>query len=146
MATTLLQTVAVEAPRRGLLEITADVQRALEASVGVLSAAAPAGDGLLHVWLRHTSASLIVQENADPAVAADLEAWLDRWVPDGDPTYQHRAEGPDDMPAHIKGAITATEILLPVRGWRLALGSWQGLFLWEHRTRPRARELTLTWL
>ena len=136
---TALDSLTVTPPRRGLTEITVAVNDTLGRSAGL-----PA-DGLLHVWLRHTSASLIVQENADPDVLADLEDWLDRLVPDGDPAYRHRAEGPDDMPAHIKGAITATEVLLPVRDRRLALGTWQGLFLWEHRSRPRARELLLTW-
>ena len=139
MASTALESVLITAPERGLHEVTEAVQARL-------AEAAAATSGVLHLWLRHTSASLIVQENADPAVLRDLEAWLDRLVPDGDPRYEHRAEGPDDMPAHIKGAITATEVMVPVRGGRLALGTWQGVFLWEHRSRPRPRELMLTLL
>lgn len=134
----MVSSITVTAPRRGLYDITAAVQRALPTQAPV--------SGVLHLFLQHTSASLIVQENADPSVQRDLEDWLDRQVPDGDPRYRHDAEGPDDMPAHIKGAITATEMLLPVRNGRLQLGTWQGLFLWEHRTQPRPRTLLLTLL
>ncbi|MEM6708002.1 MAG: secondary thiamine-phosphate synthase enzyme YjbQ [Pseudomonadota bacterium] len=122
--------------RRGLEEITPAVEQRL-AVLGVQ-------DGLVHVFLCHTSASLIVQENADPDVLRDLEDWLDRAVPDGDPAYRHRAEGPDDMPAHIKGAITATELTLPMAAGQLCLGTWQGIFLWEHRNQPRPRRLVLS--
>ncbi|MEM1434598.1 MAG: secondary thiamine-phosphate synthase enzyme YjbQ [Pseudomonadota bacterium] len=134
----MTSTITVTAPRRGLHEITREVQTALSSQ--------PAASGLLHLFLQHTSASLIIQENADSAVQRDLEDWLDRQVPDGDPRYRHDAEGPDDMPAHIKGAITATELMIPVHAGRLQLGTWQGLFLWEHRTQPRPRRLVLTLL
>ena len=91
------------------------------------------GDCLCTVFIPHTSASLMIQENADPAAVSDLERWLDRLVPEGDPLYSHTAEGPDDMPAHIKAALTATSLSIPVVDSRLALGTWQGIFLWEHR-------------
>jgi secondary thiamine-phosphate synthase enzyme len=112
-------------PGQGLHEITERVREAVRES-GV-------DEGLCTVTIQHTSASLIVQENADPSVCRDLEAWLARLVPEGDPLYTHTAEGPDDMPAHIKGALTATSVSVPVLGGRLALGTWQGIFLWEHR-------------
>lgn len=101
-------------------------------------------EGLVTVFIRHTSASLIIQENADPAVQRDLEAWLDRLVPEGDALYTHTAEGPDDMPAHIKGALTATSLSIPLTGGRLALGSWQGIFLWEHRHHRGEREVVVS--
>ncbi|MGY8804343.1 MAG: secondary thiamine-phosphate synthase enzyme YjbQ, partial [bacterium] len=94
---------------------------------------ASSDDGLCTVFIRHTSASLVVQENADPSAQDDLERWLERLVPEGDPLYQHTAEGPDDMPAHIKAALTATSLSIPVRAGKLMLGTWQGIFLWEHR-------------
>lgn len=101
-------------------------------------------EGLVTVFVRHTSASLLIQENADPSVKRDLEAWLDRLVPENDSLYTHTVEGPDDMPAHIKGALTATSLTIPVIGGRLALGTWQGIFLWEHRHRRGERELVVT--
>ncbi len=99
-------------------------------------------EGLATIYVRHTSASLVIQENADPAVLRDLQAWIDRAVPESN-EYEHRAEGPDDMPAHIKGAITATHVSVPIASGKLALGVWQGIFLWEHRQHPRRRELIL---
>ncbi len=104
-----------------------------------------AADGLLHVFLRHTSASLVVQENADPTVRADLERFFAALVPDGDPRFQHDAEGPDDMPAHVRAALTATELTLPVRSGRLALGTWQAVYVYEHRHAGHTRGLTLTY-
>ncbi len=98
-------------------------------------------DGLATIFIRHTSASLIVQENADPAVRIDLEAWMNRLVPQHDPLYTHITEGPDDMPAHIKGALTAVSISIPVISGELALGVWQGIFLWEHRHHRGERRL-----
>lgn len=98
-------------------------------------------EGLITLFLRHTSASLLVQENADPSAREDLERWLNRLVPELDPLYTHVAEGPDDMPAHIKAALTATQISIPVMQGRLALGTWQGLFLWEHRHKGAERTL-----
>jgi secondary thiamine-phosphate synthase enzyme len=101
-------------------------------------------EGLVTVFIRHTSASLIIQENADPAVQRDLEAWLNRLVPEHDPLYTHTAEGPDDMPAHIKGALTATSLSIPLMDGRLALGTWQGIYLWEHRHHRGERELIVS--
>ena len=98
-------------------------------------------DGLATVFIRHTSASLIIQENADQAVRKDLERWLDRLVPELDPLYTHTAEGADDMPAHIKGALTAVSLSIPVMQRALALGTWQGIFLWEHRHHSGERKL-----
>lgn len=95
-------------------------------------------DGLATVFIQHTSASLIIQENADPAVLSDLEDWMDKCVPESE-SYAHQEEGPDDMPAHIKGAITASHVAVPVIEGRLALGIWQGIFLWEHRYERRER-------
>ena len=98
--------------------------------------------GLLTLHLRHTSASLLIQENADPTVRDDLEAFFHRLVPAGD-DYQHDAEGPDDMPAHIKAALTQTQLSIPVQNGRMLLGLWQGIYLWEHRAIPHRRELAL---
>jgi secondary thiamine-phosphate synthase enzyme len=118
---------------RGLNMIT----RAVE---GVL-ARAGVRNGLCTVFIRHTSASLLIQENADPAVRDDLEAFLGRLVPDGDPLHTHTTEGPDDMPSHVKSALTRTSESIPVVAARLALGTWQGLYVWEHRVGPREREV-----
>jgi secondary thiamine-phosphate synthase enzyme len=104
---------------------------------------ASSDDGLCTVFIRHTSASLVVQENADPSAQDDLERWLERLVPEGDPLYQHTAEGPDDMPAHIKAALTATSLSIPVRAGKLMLGTWQGIFLWEHRHGRNTRRLII---
>lgn len=121
--------------RRGLLEITDRVQEAVGAS-GVR-------DGMCNVFVRHTSASLCLQENADPTARADLEAFLDRLVPACD-WFGHTSEGEDDMPSHIKSALTATSLSIPVLGGRLALGTWQGLYLWEHRDAPHQRSVLVT--
>ncbi len=130
--------LTVQAPAQGLLEITEDLNAQLTAMA--------ASDGLAQVFIRHTSASLIVQENADPAVQHDLERFLNRLVPERQSLYTHTQEGPDDMPAHIKGALTATSLSLPVAAGQLALGTWQGVYLWEHRQVPRPRQLVLTLL
>lgn len=100
--------------------------------------------GLLSVFLKHTSASLVINENADPQVLGDLEAFAQRLVPDGDALFGHAAEGADDMPAHVRTALTATSLQLPIAGGRLALGTWQAVYLWEHRTAPHARRLMLS--
>jgi len=102
-----------------------------------------ASEGLVTLFIRHTSASLLIQENADPAVQRDLENWLNRLVPEQDALYTHTAEGPDDMPAHIKGALTATSLSIPLVGGELALGTWQGIFLWEHRHHRGQRQLVV---
>ena len=101
-------------------------------------------EGLVTIFVRHTSASLIIQENADPSVLDDLQAWMDRSVPQDEQLYAHRAEGPDDMPAHIRAAITSTSITIPVMDGRLALGTWQGIFLWEHRRGPKERKFIVS--
>ena len=101
-------------------------------------------DGLCNVFILHTSASLLITENADPDVRIDLENWISRIAPDGDPAYFHSMEGPDDMPAHIRSVLTASELTIPVRGGRRALGTWQGAYLWEHRARPHLRRIEVT--
>ena len=124
--------------RRGLHDITAEVRQALGSR--------PGQSGLCHLFIHHTSASLVIQENADPDVRRDLEAFFARLIPDGDPLYRHTAEGPDDMPAHVRAAITATALTIPVRSGRLDLGTWQGIYLWEHRTAAHTRRLTVSFL
>jgi secondary thiamine-phosphate synthase enzyme len=111
----------------------------------VVAAVREAGieEGLCTLFVRHTSASLLIQENADPSARRDLERWLDRLVPEGDALYTHRTEGPDDMPAHIKSALTATSLAIPVSRGGLVLGTWQGIFLWEHRAQGGRREVVL---
>ena len=120
---------------QGLTEITEAVAAAVRES--------GCQEGLCTLFIRHTSASLTIQENADPAAQRDLEAWLDRLVPENDPIFTHTEEGPDDMPAHIKAALTATSLSIPVVDGELALGTWQGIFLWEHRHGPKRRELLI---
>ena len=119
----------------GLHEITASIARVVAES-GLQ-------EGLCSLFVRHTSASLTVQENADPSARRDLEAWLERLVPEDDPLYTHTAEGPDDMPAHIKAALTATTLSIPVIDGGLALGTWQGIFLWEHRRYRNRRKIVV---
>jgi secondary thiamine-phosphate synthase enzyme len=123
---------------QGLYEVTHKVTE--------IVTAAGLEDGLATLFIRHTSASLLIQENADPSVRRDLERWLSRLVPEGDPLYTHTVEGPDDMPAHIKGALTAVSLSIPVSEGRLELGTWQGIFLWEHRRRPGEREIVVNLL
>jgi secondary thiamine-phosphate synthase enzyme len=127
--------IAIRTTGRGLVDVTAQVADELRAS-GIR-------DGLLTLFVRHTSASLLIQENADPEVRHDLDRFFARLVKDGDALFQHRSEGPDDMPAHVRSALTATQLSVPVSGGRLALGTWQGIYLWEHRVRGHARELVL---
>ena len=105
-----------------------------------------AGEGLLNAFVQHTSASLLIQENADPAVQADLERFFARLVKDGDPLFEHDAEGPDDMPAHVRAALTQTQLSIPVLDGRMALGTWQGLYLYEHRTAAHSRRVVLSFL
>jgi secondary thiamine-phosphate synthase enzyme len=121
---------------RGLYEFTTELQQ--------LVAAAGVQTGLCNVFCNHTSASLIINENADPAVLRDLEAFMGRLVPDGDALYTHTAEGSDDMPAHVRSVLTQTSVSVPISNGRCDLGTWQGLFLWEHRTRPHQRRITIT--
>lgn len=100
--------------------------------------------GVAHVFCQHTSASLVIMENADPSARHDLAAWLDRFVPENDPHFTHTLEGPDDMPSHIKMALTRTSETIPIADGRLLLGTWQGVFLWEHRAAPHARRIVVT--
>ena len=129
------EVLTVSPSRRGLLEVTGQIDGWIERQ--------RVDCGLVTIFVMHTSASLLVQENADPAVQRDLEAFFDRLAPDGAPAFTHRAEGPDDMPAHVKGALTQTHLAIPVRGHKMTLGPWQGIYLFEHRLRPRPRELVL---
>jgi len=131
----MIRQIAVTTRGQGLLDCTEDVQAAVRDS-GVR-------DGLCTVFIQHTSASLIIQENADPSARQDLERWLNRLVAERDPLYTHTTEGPDDMPAHIKAALTATSLSIPVMDGRLALGAWQGIYVWEHRHEWGARRLVL---
>jgi len=127
--------LAFDTGGRGLFEITRPVSDWMR-TTGLES-------GLLTLFIRHTSASLVVQENADPAVRSDLDRFLARLVPDGDALFRHRDEGDDDMPAHVRTALTAVQLSIPLSGGRLALGTWQGIYLWEHRVRPHRREVAL---
>ena len=120
---------------RGFYEFTREVKRLLRPE--------SIQTGLATLFLQHTSASLLIQENADPDVRRDLEAFFKRLVPDGDPLFIHTTEGDDDMPAHVRTALTAVNLNIPVRGGRLALGTWQGIYLWEHRTHPHSRHVVL---
>ncbi|MED5555437.1 MAG: secondary thiamine-phosphate synthase enzyme YjbQ [Pseudomonadota bacterium] len=126
--------IVVERP--GLYEVTQQVSEIVSGS-GV-------DEGLATIFIRHTSASLIIQENADPSVLEDLQAWMDRSVPQDAQLYAHRAEGPDDMPAHIRAAITTSSVTIPVMNGRMALGTWQGIFLWEHRNGPKQRHIIVS--
>lgn len=121
---------------RGTYDITEDVAR--------IVAASRAREGLATIWIAHTSASLIVCENADPSVRSDLEAFAARLVPDGDPLFQHDAEGDDDMPAHVRSVLTQTSIGVPIAGGKMVLGTWQGLYVWEHRKAPHDRRVTVS--
>ena len=120
---------------QGLREITSEVQAVVADAV--------IDEGLCTVFVRHTSASLVIQENADPSAKRDLEAWLDRLVPEGDPLYTHTTEGPDDIPSHIKAALGAVSLSIPIAEGRLVLGTWQGIYLWEHRRRGSVREVVV---
>jgi secondary thiamine-phosphate synthase enzyme len=123
-------------PGRGTIEITRDIQSAV--------CATEIDIGLCHVFVKHTSASLIVCENADADVRMDLESFMQKIVPDGDPMFVHTSEGKDDMPAHVRSVMTQTELTLPITQGKLALGIWQGVYLWEHRYQGHQREITLT--
>ena len=135
-AESLISTIEISTPGRGFQDISGKLQAFVRQS-GVKT-------GICHVFLRHTSASLLITENADPDVRRDLENFISRMAPDGDRAYFHSMEGPDDMPAHIRSVLTCPELTLSVRDGQLALGTWQGVYLWEHRTRPHRRRLDLT--
>jgi secondary thiamine-phosphate synthase enzyme len=130
-------TLVVETPGQGFFEITKDIADFIARS--------GAGDGIVFVFIRHTSASLVIQENADPDVRTDLGAALDRLAP-ADAGWVHDIEGADDMPAHVKTMVTGVSLHIPVRGGALALGTWQGVYVAEHRTRPHRREVVLNYV
>lgn len=129
------QTLSVATRGQDLIEITRDV-------AAIVSAAA-ISTGLCTIFCRHTSASLVIQENADPDVRRDLLAFFKRLVPEGDPLYVHTLEGPDDMPAHVKSALTQSSLLVPIANGRMMLGTWQGIYLFEHRRAPHRREIAV---
>lgn len=131
----MIKHLTVTTAGQGLHEFTDRIEALVQAA-GVK-------EGLCTLYVQHTSASLLIQENADPSVKRDLEQWLNRFVQENDPLYTHQNEGPDDMPGHIKSALTATCLSIPVIGGRLALGTWQGVYLWEHRYRGSARRIVV---
>ena len=128
--------ITVATHGRGTYELTGEVRRAV-AKAGIET-------GLCHVFVHHTSASLMLCENADPTVRRDLETFMARLVPDGAAMFQHADEGPDDMPAHVRTVLTQTGLSIPISGGRCALGTWQGVYLWEHRTATHQRVVTIT--
>lgn len=131
----MVRSFSVRTSRQGLHEITSKVSAIVRESA--------IDEGICHVFLQHTSASLIIQENADPSARHDLEGWLNRLVRERDPHFTHTAEGPDDMPSHIKAALTGVSLTVPVQDGALALGTWQGIYLWEHRADPHTRTLVV---
>jgi secondary thiamine-phosphate synthase enzyme len=130
------QTLEIQTLGRSTYNITREVKQAVRDS-GIKT-------GLCHVFIQHTSASLVLCENADPSVRHDLEAFMTRLVPDGDPLFDHTQEGPDDMPAHLRSILTNMDLTLPVSQGQLALGTWQGIYLWEHRTHGHHRRVVVT--
>ena len=131
----MIHQLSVHTQGQGLYEITSEIEACLADS--------DIGEGLCTVFVKHTSASLTIQENADPSAKHDLERWLCRLVPEDDPHFTHTHEGPDDMPAHIKAALTSTSIGIPVLDGRLVLGTWQGIYLWEHRSAAHSRTVVI---
>ena len=131
----MVETLEIRTDHQGLHDITDRI-------VAIVKRA-NVDDGLCTIFVQHTSASLTIQENADPSARRDLENWLNRLVPENDPLYTHTAEGPDDMPSHIKAILTDTSLSVPVEEGRMVLGTWQGIYLWEHRTSPKRRRITV---
>lgn len=131
----MIKHLTLNVPGQGLYEFT-DTAQDVVRQTGI-------EEGLCTLFVRHTSASLLIQENADPAVKRDLEHWLNRLAPEGDALYTHQNEGPDDMPGHIKSMLTATTLSIPVSDGKLVLGTWQGIFLWEHRRQRGKREVVM---
>jgi secondary thiamine-phosphate synthase enzyme len=129
----MVRKLPIQVPGSGLFEITGVVDGVVRES-GIR-------EGLCTVFIRHTSASLVIQENAEESARKDLERWLERLVPEGDALYTHTAEGPDDMPAHVKAMLTATSLSIPILDGHLGLGTWQGIFVWEHRQNRGRREI-----
>jgi len=134
----MVRQLSVETRGQGLYDITSKVQSFVTDS--------SVSEGLCTVFVRHTSASLVIQENADTSAKHDLERWIARLVPEGDPFYTHDTEGPDDMPAHVKTMLTQTSLQIPVVKGELALGTWQAIYLIEHRRRPHRREIVLQFI
>ncbi len=130
------QELKIATQGRGTYDLSSKVQDAVAAS-GIET-------GMCHVFICHTSASLMLCENADPSVMRDLESFMSKQVPDGDPMFTHTAEGPDDMPAHVRSILTQSDLNLPVSNGQCALGTWQGIYLWEHRHAPHARRVVVT--
>lgn len=128
--------ITLRTPGRGFVLLTPEVAKAVAAS--------SIREGICNVFVQHTSASLLISENADPAVHRDLERFMQRIAPDGSPDYEHDAEGPDDMPAHIRSALTGSSLAIPVADGQLLLGTWQGIYLWEHRLARHSREVIVT--
>ena len=131
----MAERLMIDVPGQGLHEITYLVQEVVDRS--------EVSDGLCTVFVQHTSASLTIQENADPAVKVDLHRWLNRLVPENDRIYTHTSEGPDDMPGHLKAALTSTSLSIPIIDGELTLGTWQGIYLWEHRRSPKQRKVVV---
>ncbi len=132
------QSITIRTPSQGLYEITNEVSSCVSRS--------EVDDALCNVFICHTSASLVIQENADPSARHDLENWMNRLAPEKDSLYTHTSEGPDDMPSHIKSILTQTSIQIPVISGELALGTWQGIYLWEHRKASHNRRLVISLL
>lgn len=131
----MIRTLIVAVDRQGLHSFSKQLAAVIdEANID---------EGLCTLFIQHTSASLLIQENYDPSAQDDLERWFNRLVPELDPLYTHTLEGPDDMPAHIKSALTATSLSIPIMSGRLALGSWQGVYLWEHRHQSTSRQVII---
>lgn len=133
----MIELITIHTARQGLHECTDRIQTIVRR--------AGLREGLCTIFLQHTSASLLIQENADPTARRDLERWLARLVPEGDSLYTHTAEGADDMPSHVKAALTATSLSIPILDGALALGRWQGIYVWEHRRSGDARRLVVHW-
>jgi secondary thiamine-phosphate synthase enzyme len=131
----LIEQLSIEVGGQGLYAITDRISPVVQQADAV--------DGLCTLFIRHTSASLLIQENYDDSARVDLENWLNRLVPENDPLFTHTLEGPDDMPSHIKSALTATQISIPFQQGKLMLGTWQGIYLWEHRRHPGQREVVV---
>ncbi|MBX3358929.1 MAG: secondary thiamine-phosphate synthase enzyme YjbQ [Phycisphaeraceae bacterium] len=132
----MVRRITVETRGKGLHDITDQVQAVVDLAATT--------EGLCTVFVQHTSASIVIQENTDPAVRRDLESWMSRLVRDGDPLFTHTDEGPDDMPSHIRSVLTATSVGIPVVAGRLGLGTWQAVYLWEHRNGARSRSVLVS--
>ena len=129
----MIRRLSLSTPGQGLHEFTAEVEEVVQQS--------RVEEGLCTLFIQHTSASLTIQENADPSARSDMERWMNRLVPEGNPLFTHTAEGPDDMPSHLKAILTNTSLSIPIWKGRLALGTWQGIYLWEHRRSGSVRQV-----